>query len=442
LSFRAVLVGRPNVGKSTIFNRLVGRRRSLVHDLPGMTRDVLEETATLSSGRSFTLVDTGGFDPSERAEIPVAVRERALAEIARADLVMLVVDPTSGLMAADRDAAQVVRRAGRPCFVLANKIDRRDAQERESDAYALGFDEVFPVSAEHGLGFDELFDAIGARLPAEDDTAPPARSDEVAVAIIGRPNVGKSSLVNALLGFERSIVSEVAGTTRDATDAVIDVDGRKIRLIDTAGIRKKSKTEKGPEVLSVVAALKRLDRCDLAVLVVEARAGITSQDASIAREAIDRGRGLIVVANKWDMVEGDGASKAFEEHLASALPFARFAPLVRLSAKSGRNVKKLLPEIFRVAENRARRIPTAQLNRTLGEELRDRPPKGESKRQLKVYYVSQTGWRPPIFTIIASRAEPLYFSDSRRLENLLRAAEDFSGTPIVFKVAGRSGRSR
>ena len=237
-------------------------------------------------------------------------------------------------------------------------------------------------------------------------------------------------------------MSDVAGTTRDATDAVFEGLGHKIRLIDTAGIRKKSKTEKGPEVLSVLAALKRLERCDVAVLVVEAKAGITSQDASIARAAVDRGRGVIVVANKWDMVEGEGASKAFEEHLASALPFARFAPLVRISAKSGRNVKKLLPEIIRVSANRARRIGTAELNRTLGEELRDRPPKDESKRQLKVYYVSQTGWRPPVFTIIASRAAPLYFSDSRRIENLLRGAEDFAGTPIVFKVAGRSGRTR
>lgn len=435
---RVVLVGRPNVGKSAIFNRLLGRRRSLVHGVPGMTRDVLEEEAHLRSGRPYTLVDTGGFDPADREEIPTAVRRKALDQIGRADLVLLVLDASAGVLPTDREAARVVRRAGKPCLVLANKIDRRSGSEGEGEAFALGFPDVLGVSAEHNLGFDELLEAIAGNLPGEEPepsgeegAAAPAPG-EIAVAIIGRPNVGKSSLLNALCGAERSLVSEIAGTTRDAVDVVVESGGRRFRFIDTAGIRRKSKTEQGPEVLSVVAAQKRVQRCDVALVVFDAK-GPTSQDSAVAGYAAQRGKGILLVANKWDVVRDP--AKDFALDVYEKFPFARFAPLLRVSAKSGRGIARLPAEIARVADNRERRLPTAELNRTLGEEARRNPPKGESGRLLKVYYVSQTGTAPPVFTLTASRGEPLYFSDARRLENVVRRAGDFAGVPVQIRVS-------
>jgi GTP-binding protein len=442
---RVVIVGRPNVGKSAVFNRLLGRRRSLVHDVAGMTRDVLVEEARLPDDRPYDLVDTGGFDPSEKEEIPAAVRRLALEEIERASLVLLVVDASAGVLPADREAARVVRRAGRACVVLANKIDRRAGSEGEADAYALGFPEVFGVSAEHNLGFDELLDEMSRRLPPpqeEGESAPPAAAAEIAVAIIGRPNVGKSSLLNALVGAERTIVSESAGTTRDSVDALVEAGGRRFRFVDTAGIRRKGKTEAGPEVLSVVAAQKRVQRCDVALVVFDAVEGVTSQDSSVAAYAAERGKGIVLVANKWDLVEHAGTNEEFSRDVYDKLPFARYAPILRVSARGGRGVGKLPGLIARVADNRERRLPTAELNRTLGEEARRNPPRGQSKRALKVLYVSQTGTAPPIFTLAANREEPLYFSDARRLENVVRRAGDFTGVPIQIKVAGRRRNPR
>ncbi len=444
MSFRVAVVGRPNVGKSAIFNRLVGRRRSLVHDLPGMTRDVVEEEAPLSDGRRYTVVDTGGFDPSDREAIPVEVRRRALEEIGRADLVFLVVDASAGVLPGDREAARVVRQAGKECIVVANKIDRREGREGEQEAFALGFAEVIGVSAEHNLGIDDLQNAVGARLggaapeeaePGREIAAPSPR--EIAVAIIGRPNVGKSSLLNALVGFERAIVSDVAGTTRDALDARIELEGRAFRIVDTAGIRRKGKTEQGPEVLSVVAARKRLDRCDVALVVFDAAEGPTSQDSTVASYAVEKGKGILLVANKWDLAGTGKIAEEFRRDVRDKFPFARFAPILLISAKTGRGVAKLPNEIARVAGNRERRIPTAEVNELISRETKNRTSKGESGRPLKILYASQTGTSPPSFSLVSSRAENLYFSDARRLENAFRRAADFEGTPIEFKVSAR-----
>jgi len=454
--FSVVIAGRPNVGKSALFNRLLGRRRSLVHDLPGMTRDVVESEGRLSDGRTFRLFDTGGYDPEEREEIPRAVRDQALAAIHKADLAILVVDAAAGILPGDRAAAQVLREAGVETIVAANKIDRKEGAAGENEAWELGFAEVHGVSAEHNLGADEILDAIAARLgpaPAsegepEGSSAPePPEEAEIAIAVVGRPNVGKSSLVNALLGESRAIVSETAGTTRDAVDTELRKGSARFRLIDTAGIRRKGKTEKGPEVLSVVQARRRIEECDVALLVLDADAGIAAQDAHVASYVSDAGKGLVLLVNKWDLVgrpgaEGNAAAKKMRADVQERIPFVGHAPILLISARNKRGVGKILELAAQVAANRKRRITTGELNRLLGRALRDKPPRSASGNRLKVYYVAQTGVAPPTFTLVASRAERLHFSEERRIENILRGAIDCSGSPIRIDVRKRSGREK
>ena len=356
--FRVVIAGRPNVGKSSLFNRLVRRRRSIVHDLPGMTRDVLEVEARLPDDRVFRLVDTGGYDPEGKEKIPAAVREKAVAAIRSADLVLLVTDASAGVLPGDRAAARLIRESGRECVVVANKIDRREGSEGEVEAWALGFAEMLGVSAEHGTGVDDVQTLIGDRLdagPAPDgagaaevevvEPGAPTEAEgkpEIALAVVGRPNVGKSSLSNALLGEERAIVSEVAGTTRDSVDAEIAAAGRRFRLVDTAGIRRRGRTEQGPEVLSVVQARKRIEECDVALLVVDASLGPTGQDASVASYADEAGKGLVLLANKWDLAgqREEGTAEDFRAALANQIPFARQAPILLVSALTGRASRK------------------------------------------------------------------------------------------------------
>jgi GTPase len=449
-TFRVVIAGRPNVGKSALFNRLLRQRRSLVHDLPGMTRDVLEVEAPLSDGRTYRLLDTGGFDPEGRESLPAAVRDKAVQAIRRADLILLVMDASAGILPGDRQAAKAAREAGVETLVVANKVDRREGSEGEPEAWSLGFPEVFGVSAEHGIGVDELVDAIAVRVPAEretengkGETAQPEEGPEpreVALAVVGRPNVGKSSLVNAILGEERAIVSEVAGTTRDATDVRLERGSRVFRLVDTAGIRRKAKTERGPEVLSVVQARKRIEDCDVALLVLDASEGPTAQDAAVASYAHQEGKGIVVVANKWDLAAGEGpeASKRFEAMVRERLPFAGYAEMLRASALTGRGVRQVLKAAERAADSRRRRISTGELNRVLGRALRDSPPQTIRGLRLRVYYVAQTAVSPPTFTLVCSREEELHFSESRRIENIIRRAADFTGSPIRISVRGRS----
>jgi GTP-binding protein len=449
--FRVVIAGRPNVGKSALFNRLVRRRRSLVHDLPGMTRDVLEGKAEMPDGRTFRVFDTGGYDPSGHEEIPAAVRRKALEAIRQADLLLLVVDGAAGVVPADREAAGAARQAGVETIVVANKIDRKEAESGELEAWELGFPEVYGVSAEHGIGVDDVVAAIAARLPeaaagGEAEAEAPGEP-EVALAVVGRPNVGKSSLVNAILGSERSIVSDVPGTTRDAVDAHVEAGGRRFRLVDTAGIRRKGRTERGPEVLSVVQARRHIEQCDIAVLVMDAAEGPTAQDATVASYAHDAGKGLVLVANKWDLAgksgrEGQEAAKAARERIAAEIPFARHAPVLLISARSGRGVSRVLEAAAAVAANRRRRIPTAELNRVLGRALRDKAPRGASGKTLRVLYVAQTAVDPPTFTLVSGREERLHFSEERRIENLLREAADFSGSPLRVSIRARSGEQR
>jgi GTP-binding protein len=419
-----------------------------------MTRDVLEVEASLPDGRTYRLLDTGGFDPEGKDEIPAAVRDKALQSIRSADLLLLVTDASAGVLPGDRVAAKVAREAGVETVVVANKVDRREGSEGEVEAWELGFDEVFGVSAEHGLGIDELQDAIAARVPAETEEsrkpeepagqAEGAEPREIRLAVVGRPNVGKSSLVNALLGEDRAIVSDVAGTTRDASDVVFERAGKKFRLVDTAGIRRKAKTERGPEVLSVVQAPKRIEECDVALIVLDAADGPTAQDAAVAAIAHESGRGLVLVANKWDLAgkESKEASKAFDADVRERLPVAGYAEILRVSARTGRGVARILPAAARAAANRRRRVSTGELNRVLGRALRDSPPQTARGPRLKVYYVAQTGVGPPTFTIVGNREEALHFSETRRIENLVREASDFTGSPIRISVRGRSRKGK
>jgi GTPase len=445
--FSVVIAGRPNVGKSALFNRLLKRRRSLVHDLPGMTRDVLEARASLPDGRTYRLVDTGGFDPEGRDEMPRAVHEKALAAIRGAGLVVLVIDASAGVLPGDRTAARAVREAGAEAVVAANKIDRREGSEGEVEAWELGFAEVYGVSAEHGTGVDDIQAAIASRMSgsAEESTAEVSdeRGSEIALAVVGRPNVGKSSLVNALLGEERTIVSDVPGTTRDSVDVTLEHGDRRFRLVDTAGIRRKGKTEQGPEVLSVVSARKRIEESDVALLVLDANEGIAAQDASVAAAAWEAGKGLVIAANKWDLAGRPGEEKAteFRRDVQERLPFASHAPLLFVSAKTRRGVSRLLDTVAAVAENRRRRISTGELNRVLGRAVRDKAPRTASGGKLKVFYVAQTGSAPPTFTLVANREEALHFSETRRVENIVREAADFSGVPLRISVRARAQAS-
>jgi GTP-binding protein len=445
--FRVVIAGRPNVGKSALFNRLLRRRRSLVHNLPGMTRDVLEVEAPLPDGRTYRLLDTGGFDPEGKQKIPAAVRDKALEAIRRSDLVLLVMDASAGVLPGDRAAAKAARQAGVETLVVANKVDRREGSEGEPEAWALGFAEVYGVSAEHGIGMEELVDAIAARVPEPGDRGEETRDAkedehrrEIALAVVGRPNVGKSSLVNALLGEEHAIVSEIPGTTRDSTDVALERGGHLFRLVDTAGIRRKAKTERGPEVLSVVQARKRIEECDVVLLVLDGSEGPTGQDASVAAYAHEEGKGIVLLANKWDVASeaGPEASKRFEAAVRDRLPFAGYASMLRVSARTGRGIRSVLPEAARAAENRRRRISTGELNRVLGRAVRDSPPRTARGTRLRVYYVAQTGVAPPTFTLVCNREEELHFSESRRIENILRKAADFTGSPLRISVRSRS----
>jgi GTPase len=448
--FRVVVAGRPNVGKSALFNRLLRRRRSLVHDMPGMTRDVLEVEAKLPDGRTYRLLDTGGYDPEGKEKIPAAVREKAVHSIRNADLVLLVTDASAGVLPGDRAAARLAREAGVETVVVANKVDRREGSEGEVEAWELGFSEVYGVSAEHGIGVDELVDAIATRMPEVRETENGKRETEeeehdrrraeIALAVVGRPNVGKSSLVNALLGEERAIVSDLPGTTRDSVDVHFERGGKAFRIVDTAGIRRRAKTEKGPEVLSVVQARKRVEECDVALLVIDAADGPTGQDAAVASFAHESGKGLVLVANKWDLAGAASAeaSKELEAAVRERFPFAGYAEILRVSARTGRGMGRVLPAAARAAENRRRRISTGELNRVLGRALRDSPPRTARGTRLTVYYVAQTGTGPPTFTLVCNREEPLHFSESRRIENLIRESADFTGSPIRISVRGRS----
>ena len=437
---KIVIVGRPNVGKSTLFNRITGKRRALVHDLPGMTRDRLHQVATLDDGRKYELTDTGGLEygDSPMSAFADEIKEQARRAIDQADLILFVVDGTAGVTGEDEDLANDLRTEAKRVVVIVNKIDTRHAQENQYEFHSLGFDRLLTVSAEHGEGTDEVLDAISEVIPEGEEEE--GGEPETRLAVIGRPNVGKSSLLNRLVGDERSVVSPISGTTRDAIDTEIVRNGRRYLLIDTAGIRRKGKTTDEAEKLAVISARKAIARCQVALLIIDGVDGVTSQDATVAGYADDNGRGAVILVNKWDAVErSETLTREFESEVRRKLKFLSYAPLEFISAKSGRRVEKIFPVIDRVAESFTKKFKTSELNRILERAVIAHMPPSVKGKPRRFYYATQLRAEPPTIALFSNTAEPLHFSYRRYLENQFRDELKLVGTPVHFVIRARKG---
>jgi GTP-binding protein len=447
-----VLVGRPNVGKSTLFNRLSGTRRSIVTPIAGTTRDVI--TQPVEWGRvHFSLTDTGGLFGASEDPLHPLVSARGTRALEAADLIVFVVDGREGLIPGDQEIAKAARDAGVPVILAINKTDDRRAQHASLEFSRLGFANIVDISAEHGQGVGDLLEEIVRTLgvepvdpiePGPVDDAVPVETEhqktETAIAIVGRPNAGKSSLVNRLLREERMIVSEVPGTTRDSVDSLLQWHGRTLRIVDTAGIRKPGKVAKSQvESISVLLAKRAIERADVVVLVLDATVGPTDQDGAIAGAAKDAGRGIIIAANKWDLMkeQGQDAAKIFDENLRYQLKFLDYAPILHISAATGERTPKLLEVIDRVATAARTRVPTGELNRFIERVTTASPPVTAGKRNVRVMYAAQASVAPPTFVLFTNAITKLHFSYERFLENRLRETYGFFGNPIRIQVRGR-----
>jgi len=462
------IVGRPNVGKSTLFNRIVGSRRAIVGDEPGITRDRLYGKAEWN-GRQFRVVDTGGILPEEKDLIPAEIFRQARVALEESAAIIMVVDGRSELAGPDLELVRLLRKANRPLFLAVNKVDSEKQSALTSDFHRLGVEQMFPISAEHGRGIDDLLDAAVAALPKtsttedteveekEEDLTPDAQrpTPEVKVAIIGHPNVGKSTLLNQLTQSDRAIVSPIPGTTRDAVDEMVERDGQQFRFIDTAGIRRKGKTHLMAEKLSVVMARKHLEAADIALLVIDATEGVSQLDAAIAGYAHESGRSVIIVVNKWDlMIAGHqkkgrptksermretrkpGDRDAFEQRLRYDLKFLSYAPVVFISAQTGNGTEKIFPLLEEVAAERRKRVSTSEMNRFLEHVDFDRASV-PMRQRVKILYMTQASVAPPTFVLFTNRGVKLHFAYQRFLENQIRHAFGFMGTPIWIKNRAR-----
>lgn len=431
------LVGRPNVGKSSLFNRLIGRRVAIVEDEPGVTRDRIYGECKWRD-RVVTVVDTGGIDPRAEEDIAAQSRSQAQIAVAEADVVVLVVDGREGVHPLDREVAELLRRHDKPVVVAVNKIDE-PTPERQMAAlefYELGLGDPIPVSAEHGRNMSELLDRVFALMPPGDEDDD--ETDPIAVAIVGRPNVGKSSLVNALVGEARSIVSDVPGTTRDVVDTPLVWDGTPFLLLDTAGVRRQSRIDSAVERYSVVRAIRAVERCDVAVVVIDATEHVTEQDKRIVGIAHEAGKAVVVAVNKWDLVKKKSDTMArLEKEYRTELAFADYAPYVFISAKTGQRVERVLELVRIAAENAAMRLPTGKFNELLQDAVALRQPPAAKGVQPKIFYGFQARVKPPEFVLFCSHPNKLHFSYLRYLENRIRDAYGFVGTPIRFRLRDR-----
>jgi len=465
------IVGRPNVGKSTLFNRLIGERVAIVEDVPGTTRDRVYGTAEWN-GRRFTVVDTGGLELEPGGTIEARVQDQARVAIDEADVILFVVDAEVGLAPLDHEVADRLRRASKPTLLVVNKADNPRREAEAAEFYALGFDPAIAVSAQHGRSTGDLADMlVDALPPATDAEREPQASawegalptdDELAelaqtemgpprVAVVGRPNTGKSTFVNRVLGHERMIVSEVPGTTRDPVDSLIEVDGEPMILVDTAGIRRRGSVRRGIEQYSVLRSLKAIDRADVAVVLTDAVEGYTAQDAHVVGYVLEAFKGIVLVINKWDALEKDGHTADEWLHtLRRTAPYLEWADIVFASALTGQRVERILREARRVAEERYRRVPTAELNRVISDAVREHPPSHVRNRLPKILYATQAAVAPPTFVVFVNDPALIHFSYRRYLENRIRAEYGFLGTPIklIFRqrvseeAARRTSRPR
>ena len=427
------IVGRPNVGKSMLFNKLTGKRLSIVEDTPGVTRDRLYAGAEWR-GRSFDLVDTGGIEPGTDDQILSFMREQAEIAMASATVIVFVCDIRTGMTAADQEVAGMLLRSGKPVVLAVNKMDSTGSTDPDIyEFYNLGLGDPYPVSAVHGHGTGDLLDACFEFFPPEDEKE--TDDDVVKVAIIGKPNVGKSSLVNRILGQERVIVSDVAGTTRDAVDSYFENERGRYLIIDTAGMRKKSRVDDRVEKFSVLRATMAIERSDVCLIMIDAQDGVTEQDTKVAGLAHEAGKACVIVVNKWDAIEkNDKTMQRMEEDVRRDLSYMTYAPVLFISALTGKRVDKLFDLIDSVAEQAAMRIPTGVLNQVLNDaQARVQPPTDKGKR-LKIYYMTQVGVKPPHFVIFCNDAQLFHFSYQRYIENQIRATFGLSGTPVRITI--------
>ena len=443
------IVGRPNAGKSTLFNRLIGQRLAVVSEVPGTTRDRIQAD-TEWNGILFTVVDTGGIEvgtgfattplSEDSAQyLPLIVSQARIA-IDAADVVVMVVDAQAGLTAADREVARILQRSTRPVLVAANKAEVRSARESAVEFYELGVGEVFPVSALHGTGTGDLLDAIVHAFPEWASTEE-IEDESIKIAIVGRPNVGKSSLLNRLLGEERAIVSPIAGTTRDAIDTFLTLGDTDITLIDTAGIRRRGKIEPGVEKYSALRALRAIKRADVALLLIDAMEGITAQDQHVAGFVLDERASVVVLVNKWDAVEKDSHTMVlYTQTVRSQLRFMDYVPVLYISALTGQRVNQVLPMALEVREARFERIPTSELNRLVRDAVARHAPPSKAGKRLRIYYATQAAVDPPVFVLFVNDPRLVHFSYERYLENAIRELFPFPGTPLVMRFRPRGER--
>jgi GTP-binding protein len=433
------IVGRPNVGKSTLFNRYAGSRRALVEDEPGLTRDRIAEEVEVGT-RRVLLVDTAGLEPAAEQGLPAAIQAQARSAVEEADAILFVVDARDGLLPGDEAIARALHRSARPVSVLVNKVDVPAHEPRASEFHRLGFERTRPVSAEHGSGAWDALEELVDELPAP--AAEPPRGEEgLRVAVVGRPNVGKSSLVNRLAGLERVVVSEIPGTTRDAVDVRIERDGEVYTLVDTAGLRQPGRRTRTGERGGALMAVRALERAHAALVLVDGSQGFTDQDAHVAALARERGRAAAVLVNKRDLVSGEEAAAGLREAMRHGLRFMADAPVLWVSARTGAGVARILPLTRRLAEASQRRIPTAELNRWLAKAVRLHEPamaqRGQRRRPLKFFYATQTGVAPPTFVLFCSEPQSVQPAYRRFLENRLRESFDLAGTPVRLRLRAR-----
>ena len=431
------VIGRPNVGKSTLFNALAGKDISIVKDTPGITRDrIYQDVEWLN--QSFTLIDTGGIEPDSKDIILSQMREQAEIAIETADVILFLCDVKQGPTDADHRVADLLRKSGKPVVLAVNKVDNFQKEMLDTyEFYQLGIGDPHPISAAGRLGIGDLLEEITTLFPKE--TREEEEEDAVSVAIIGKPNVGKSSIINKLIGTNRLIVSDIAGTTRDAVDTPVQYHGRNYIFIDTAGLRRKNKIKEELERFMIIRSVSAVERADVCILVIDAEEGVTEQDAKIAGIAHERGKAMIIAVNKWDLVEKDNHTvKEFSDQIRQTLAFAPYAEILFVSAKSGQRLTKLYDLIDAVSENHARRVPTGLLNEVLTQAMVMEQPPSDKGKLLRIYYMTQVAVKPPTFVLFVNDKELMHFSYTRYIENQIRKTFGFQGTPLRFLVREKS----